>query len=103
MPETMIRLSLSETARRHGIDKGQLSRDVRAGKENSRGFPICQYVVRGLDGRIHGFEFPNSYAFPGFSKIQQRSERKGVGVATALVIGSIGLAGWLARKYVQSH
>lgn len=92
----MIRISLSETARRHGIDKGQLSRDVHAGKETSRGYPICRFAVRGIDKRITGFDFPEGYAFPGLRNVRFWS--KPIGVAAVTLICSVGLGILLSRK-----
>ncbi|GMQ83022.1 MAG: hypothetical protein BMS9Abin05_2494 [Rhodothermia bacterium] len=99
MPETMIRISLSETARRHGIDKGQLSRDVHAGKKSSRGCPICHYATKGSDGRIQGFVFPDSFVFPASSGVQNGSKLKKL--AVAIIISGISVGFWLARKSIQ--
>lgn len=57
-------LSLREVARRHGIDKGQLSRAIKAGKTECKGHAICQYAVTDPTGRVQGFSFPDDYVFP---------------------------------------
>jgi hypothetical protein len=66
-------MSLRETAERHGISHGYLSRRVKQGKE-AKGYDLTEYVVMDGDGHIEGFDFPSRYDFPnGSPNGRQRS------------------------------
>lgn len=58
----MTELSLSETARRHGVSKGALSVAVKE-ERPIRGMSLYKYAQL-EDGRITGFRFPDWYEIP---------------------------------------
>lgn len=60
-------ISLRETARRHDIDAGYLSRRVRAGKA-AQGHDLTPFVVI-QEGKVQGFEFPPGHSFPDGSTL----------------------------------
>lgn len=66
LPVTMIELSLSETARRHGISKSALSAAVKE-RRPVKGYDLHEYRVTkgvGENEQTLGFHFPDDYDFP---------------------------------------
>jgi len=62
----MTRLSLSETARRHGVSKSALSKAVKE-RRPVKGYDLHQYRVTkgaGENEKTLGFDFPDGYDFP---------------------------------------
>lgn len=57
-------ISLSETARRHGVSKSGLWTAAQNDRP-IKGMQLHRYVVLGDDGEIRGFDFPDWYEFPG--------------------------------------
>ena len=60
-----MKLTLTETAKRHDISKGYLSRCLRDG-ETAKGHDLRPYVVYAENGDVKHFEFPPDYHFPAW-------------------------------------
>lgn len=65
MNETTQQLTLTETAKRHDISKGYLSRCLKEGRA-AKGHDLQPYAVYGDDGQIAHFVFPLDYDFPAW-------------------------------------
>jgi hypothetical protein len=68
----MTELSLRETAKRHGVSKGGLSKAVHADRP-IEGMALHKYAVID-DGVISGFRFPEWYEIPSGEKTGSGSE-----------------------------
>lgn len=74
----MIELSLSETARRHGMSPSTLSKALKEGR-HPKGYHLEQYAAfdgRGQDRSIAAFHFPDDYPFPEWSEGEEAESRE---------------------------
>jgi len=69
----MIELSLSETARRHGMAPSTLSKAIKEGRA-PKGHRLKQYAAfegMGENRRVIAFHFPDDYPFPEWSEEEE--------------------------------